>query len=54
MLDAIFSFIGLAILAIIIFVILRFVLRLTARIIGCTVTAVVVIGIAIIVWIFFF
>jgi hypothetical protein len=48
------SIIGLAILAIVAFVIARFLLRLTARVVGCVVTIIVAFGILAIVLIFFF
>lgn len=48
------SFLGLALLLIVAFVIARFVLRLTARAVGCLLTAIVAVGIAAIIWIFFF
>ena len=52
--DSVFAFIALAIVAVIAFAIARFVLKLAGRIVGCTVTAIVAIGILIILWIFFF
>ena len=49
----ILSIIGLIILVLIVWAILKFVLRLAGRVIGCTLTAIFVIGIvAIIIWVF--
>ena len=52
--ELILSIIGLALLAIVAFVIARFLLRLTGRVIGCIVTIIVAFGILAIILIFFF
>lgn len=51
--DVILSFLGLAVLVLVAFVIARFLLRLTARVVGCLVTAIIAIGIVVIILIFF-
>jgi hypothetical protein len=52
--DSLFAFIGLAILVVIAFILARFVLRLTAKIIGCILTTIVALGILAIFLYFFF
>ncbi|HSR31059.1 MAG TPA: hypothetical protein VLY63_10880 [Anaerolineae bacterium] len=52
--DLIFSIAGLVLLLIVAFVIARFVLRLTTRVIGCVLTAIVGLGILAILLIFVF
>jgi hypothetical protein len=52
--EIVLSFLGLALLVIVAFVIARFLLRLTGRVIGCILTAIVAVGIAAIILIFFF
>ena len=52
--DLILSILGLAVLVIIAFVVARFILRLTARVIGCVLTAIIAIGILAIFFFFFF
>jgi hypothetical protein len=52
--EIVLSFLGLALLVIVAFVIARFLLRLTTRVIGCVLTAIVAVGIAAIILIFFF
>lgn len=42
--DLITSILGLLLLAVIAFIVLRFVLRLTARIIGCVLTLIIILG----------
>jgi hypothetical protein len=51
--DVVFSIIGLVLLAIVAFVVARFLLRLTARVVGCVVTAIVALGVLAIIWFFF-
>jgi hypothetical protein len=52
--DLILSIVGLIALVVIAFVIARFLLRLTARAVGCVVTAVIAVGIVAILLIFVF
>ena len=52
--DTILSIIGLLVLLIIVWAIAKFVLKLAARTIGCVVTAILAIGILIILFIFVF
>jgi len=52
--DIFLSFLGLVVLAAVAFVIARFVLRLTARVVGCVVTAIIALGILAILLIFVF
>lgn len=47
------SLIGLVIVAIIAWVVLKFVLKLTARVVGCAVSALVVLGFVFIIYWFF-
>jgi hypothetical protein len=52
--DLLFSIAGLILVAIIAFVIARFLLRLTARVVGCVVTAILALGIVVILLLFVF
>ena len=52
--DIVFSAIGLLVIVFIAFIIARFVLRLTARVIGCVLTAIVALGIVAILLLFVF
>ena len=52
--EIILSLVGLAILVFIAFAIARFVLRLTGRVIGCVITAIVALGILAILILFVF
>ena len=52
--DLIFSIVGLVLLVIVAFAIARFVLRLTARVIGCLLTAIIAFGIVAILLFFVF
>ena len=52
--DTILWIIGLLVLLAIVWAIAKFVLRLAARTIGCVITAILAIGIIIILWIFVF
>lgn len=52
--DTILSIIGLLVLLVIVWVVAKFVLKLAARTIGCVVTAILAIGILIILFIFVF
>lgn len=51
--DLFFSIVGLVLILVVAFIVARFVLRLTARVIGCLMTALVAVGIVAIVWFFF-
>ncbi len=48
------SIAGLVILLIVVFIIARFVLKLAGTVIGCVMTALVALGILVILWIFVF
>ena len=52
--DLIFSIVGLVLLVVVAFVIARFVLRLTARVIGCVLTAIIALGVIAILLLFVF
>jgi len=52
--DLFFSIVGLVLILVVAFIVARFILRLTARVIGCLMTALVAVGIVAIAWFFFF
>lgn len=52
--DLFLSIAGLVIVLVIVFVIARFVLKLAGQVIGCVMTALVAIGILVILWLFVF
>ena len=52
--NTILSIIGLIILLVVVWAVAKFFLKLTGRVIGCVLTALVAIGILIILWIFVF
>jgi hypothetical protein len=52
--DLFLSIAGLVILLIVVFIIARFVLKLAGTVIGCVMTALVALGILVILWIFVF
>jgi hypothetical protein len=49
----ILSIIGLIILAVVVWVVAKFVLKLTARVAGCAVTGLVAVGLLFLLWLFF-
>ena len=50
--DTFLSILGLIVVVIIVWAIAKFVLKLTARIIGCSITALVAVGLFAIIWFF--
>jgi type IV secretory pathway VirB6-like protein len=54
LMNTFFSIVGLLLLLVIVWVIARFVLKLAGRVIGCLLTAILAIGILIILWVFVF
>lgn len=52
--DTVFSIIGLLIILVVVWAIAKFVLKLAGRVIGCVLTAILAIGILLILWLFVF